>query len=279
MKSFFLLLSILLMKSAGYTQQGYLDSLHNQLNQAKKEDTTRVIALCSLADYYGFIQSDSCFFYASQSAKLSQKLNFIYGEYLTYLATFHGFNTQGNYPMALQAALDYLKTSEELKNERPEVMSQAYHTMGLLNREMANFEEAKLQFHKAIQWQSNIGQPMEEVYACYSQMGIVYAALKHPDLALWMARASDLGLHPNQFKKYYALAIGNLGYIYLSMGNYQLANKYFRDAINESLLYNNVYFLVRNYNNLAKLFDRTNQADPGIDYASTSLGLCLKPLC
>ncbi len=143
MKSFFLLLSLLMMRSAGYTQQGYLDSLHDQLNQAKKEDTTRVIALCSLADYYGFIQSDSCFFYASQSAKLSQKLNFIYGEYLTYLATFHGFNTQGNYPMALQAALDYLKTSEELKNERPEVMSQAYYTMGLLEPGDGEFRRSK----------------------------------------------------------------------------------------------------------------------------------------
>jgi two-component system, NtrC family, sensor kinase len=277
MKSFFLLLSFLLMKSAGFSQQTYLDSLHDQLNRAKKEDTTRVIALCSLADYYGFIQSDSCFFYASQSAKLSQKLNYTYGEYLTYLATFHGFNTQGNYPMALQAALDYLKTSEELKNERPEVMSQAYYTMGLLNREMANFEEAKLQFHKAIQWQNNIGQPMEEVYASYSQMGIVYAALRHPDSALWYGqRGFDLGLHPNQYKKYFALAIGALGNIYLSMGNFKLANKYFRDAINESLLYNNVYFQVRNYNNLATLFDKTNQADSCIFYASTSLRLCLK---
>ncbi len=277
MKSFFLFLSLLMMRSAGYTQQGYLDSLHDQLNQAKKEDTTRVIALCSLADYYGFIQSDSCFFYASASAKLSRKLNYTYGEYLTYLATFHGFNTQGNYPMALQAALDYLKTSEELKNERPEVMSQAYYTMGLLNREMANFEEAKLQFHKAIQWQNNIGQPMGEVYACYSQMGIVYAALKHPDSALWYGqRGFDLGLHPNQYKKYFALAIGNLGYIYLSMGNYQMANKYFRDAIRESLLYNNIYFQVRNYNNLARMFDKTNQPDSCIFYASSSLALCLK---
>jgi hypothetical protein len=34
---------------------------------------------------------------------------------------------------------------------------------------MANYEEAKLQFHKAIQWQETIGQPMEEVYASYSQ--------------------------------------------------------------------------------------------------------------
>ena len=277
MKSFFLLLSFLMMNSAGFTQQPYLDILHDQLNQAKKEDTTRALALCSLADYYGFIQSDSCFYYASQAARLSKKLHFTYGEYLTYLATFHGFNTQGNYPMALQAALDYLKTSEELKNERPEVLSQAYYTMGLLNREMANFEEAKTQFHKGIQWQNNIGQPMEEVYACYSQLGIVYAALKHPDSALWYGqRGFDLGLHPNQYKKYFALAIGNLGYIYLSMGNYQMANKYFRDAIKESLFYNNIYFQVRNYNNLAKLFDKTNQPDSCIYYASSSLALCLK---
>lgn len=265
------------MCSVGATQQTYADSLHFLLNQAKKEDTSRVLALCSLADYYGFIQSDSCFYYASQSARLSRKLKYTYGEYLTYLATFHGFNTQGNYPMALQAALDYLKASEEVKNARPEVMSQAYYTMGLLNREMANFEEAKLQFLKAIQWQNNIGQPMEEVYACYSQMGVVYMALKHPDSALWYGqRGYDLGLHPNPYKKYFALAMGALGNIYLSMGNYKLANKYFRDAIHESLVYNNVYFQVRNFNNLAALFDKTNQADSCIYYASTSLRLCLK---
>ncbi len=276
MKSFILLFSFLLMWSVGATQQTYADNLHSLLNEAKKEDTTRVLALCSLADYYGFIQSDSCFYYASQSAGLSGKLKYIYGEYLTYLATFHGFNTQGNYPMALQAALDYLKTSEELKNERPEVMSQAYYTMGLLNREMANFEEAKLQFLKAIQWQYNIGQPMEEVYASYSQMGIVYAALKHPDSALWYGRKGfDLGLHPNHYKKYFALAIGALGNIYLSMRNYKMANKYFRDAIRESLLYNNVYFQARNYNNLATLYDKTNEGDSCIFYASASLELCL----
>src|ERR1700733_11401344 len=117
MKSFFLFFCFLLTNTVGFAQQTYLDSLHDQLNKSGKEDTNRVLALCTLADYYGFIQSDSCFFYASQSARLSQKLNYTYGEYLTYLATFHGFNTQGNYPMALQAALDYLKTSEELTNE------------------------------------------------------------------------------------------------------------------------------------------------------------------
>ena len=274
MKSFFLLLCLLMMRSAGYTQQGYLDSLHDQLNQAKKEDTTKVIALCSLADYYGFIQSDSCFFFASQSAKLSQKLNFIYGEYLTYLATFHGFNTQGNYPMALQAALNYLKTSEELKNEKPEVMTQAFYTMGLLEREMANYEEAKLQFHKSIQWQQTIGQPMEEVYASYAQMGTVFQTLKHLDSALWYAQKGFLlGLHSKQYKKYFALAISALGNIYLSLGKFQLADEYFRYAIRESILYNNIYFQVRNYNSLAMLFDKLNVRDSCIYYAGKSLQL------
>ena len=274
MKSFFLLLCLLMMRSAGYTQQGYLDSLHDQLNQAKKEDTTKVIALCSLADYYGFIQSDSCFFFASQSAKLSQKLNFIYGEYLTYLATFHGFNTQGNYPMALQAALNYLKTSEELKNEKPEVMTQAFYTMGLLEREMANYEEAKLQFHKSIQWQQTIGQPMEEVYASYAQMGTVFQTLKHLDSALWYAQKGFLlGLHSKQYKKYFALAISALGNIYLSLGKFQLADEYFKYAIRESILYNNIYFQVRNYNSLAMLFDKLNVRDSCIYYAGKSLQL------
>ncbi|HET7002196.1 MAG TPA: ATP-binding protein [Puia sp.] len=272
MKLLFLLLAFLLMANVGSAQQTYVDSLHFLLNQAKKEDTTRVLALCSLADYYGFIQSDSCFYYASQATRLSEKLKYSYGEYWAHLATFHGFNTQGNYPKALQAALDYLRTAEDLKTERPEVMSQAFYTMGLLNREMANYEEAKLQFHKEIQWQKSIGQPMEEVYAAYAQMGIVFSTLKHLDSALWYAeKGYTLGLHSTQFKKYFALAISALGNIYLSMGNFKMADKYFRDAVHESVLYNNTYFEVRNYNNLATLFNKTNERDSCIYYAGKSL--------
>ena len=274
MKSFFLLVSFLLMVDVGAAQQTYADSLYRLLNQAKKEDTNRVMALCYLADYYGFIQSDSCFYYASQSALLSRKLKYTYGEYWASLATFHGFNTQGNYPKALQAALDYLRTAEDLKNERPEVMSQAYYTLGLLNREMANYEEAKLQFHKGIQWQESIGQPLEEVYTSYSQMGNIFSTLKRLDSALWYAQKGyDLGLNSKQYKKYFALAISSLGNIYLSLGNFKMADKYFRDAIRASILYNNIYFEVRNYNSLAMLFNKTNVRDSCIYYAAKSLQL------
>jgi C4-dicarboxylate-specific signal transduction histidine kinase len=103
-------------------------------------------------------------------------------------------------------------------------------------------------------------------------MAIVFATLKHPDSALWYAQKGyTLGLHSIQYKKYFALAIGALGNIYLALGNFKMADKYFRDAIRESIFYNNVYFEVRNYNNLATLYNKTNVSDSCIYYAGKSL--------
>ncbi len=62
------------------------------------------------------------------------------------------------------------------------------------------------------------------------------------------------------------------------MGNYQTGEQIFQGChYVKVLLYNNIYFQVRNYNNLARLFDKTNQADSCIYYAAiSSLALCLK---
>jgi hypothetical protein len=123
-------------------QQNYLDSLQDNLSHSKKEDTFRVLALSSLADYYGFIQFDSCLFYAAQTLRLSQKLNYAYGKFLGYLSTFHGLNSQGNYPMALEAALNMKRTGEELRNDRPWVIAWSFYFTGLLQREMADYPDA-----------------------------------------------------------------------------------------------------------------------------------------
>ena len=72
----------------GSAQQTYLDSLQTELTHSKNEDTTRVLALVLLADYYGFIQFDSCLFYSAQTLELSQKLNYPYGKFLATWALF-----------------------------------------------------------------------------------------------------------------------------------------------------------------------------------------------
>jgi hypothetical protein len=88
MKTFSLCLLLLFTQTSGSAQQHYLDSLRNQLNEAKREDTSRVLALSSVADYYGFVQFDSSLFYATQILELSQKINYTYGKILGYRSTF-----------------------------------------------------------------------------------------------------------------------------------------------------------------------------------------------
>lgn len=276
MKYFFLLFLFFLVTSLTFAQGIYFDSLKLNLSQSQKEDTNRVIALFAVADYYGFIQFDSCLYYASKTASLSKKLGYEYGDYLGYTATFHGFNSKGNYPMALKVALQCLNQAEKLKEKRPEALSQAHYFMGLLNREMQNYEDAKIQFKESIDWQMKIGQPTGDVFASYSQLGILYGALKQMDSAMMYAQLGySLGRHiTRQFRAYYPLAIGALGNIYASKGNFALADKYFRDAINLSNLFGNVYFECRNYNNLASLFDKSGMRDSCIYYATISLQYC-----
>src|ERR1700749_4847256 len=77
-------LSLLLLFSMAVAsaQQSYLEKLMQALDKNPNEDTVRVLALFPVADYYGFIHYDSCFYYASQIMGLSQKLNYPYGKFL-----------------------------------------------------------------------------------------------------------------------------------------------------------------------------------------------------
>src|SRR5579862_1312647 len=82
MKLVILLFVSSLILAVASAQQPYLDSLKQRLNLAKNQDTARVLALFSLADYYGFIQEDSCLFYAAKIAlwkifRLLERLSWI----------------------------------------------------------------------------------------------------------------------------------------------------------------------------------------------------------
>jgi two-component system NtrC family sensor kinase len=274
MKKFSFLLVALFNLSVVIAQQSYLDSLKQQLSLAKNQDTSRVLALFSLADYYGFIQFDSCLFYAAQTSELSQKLNYSYGEVLGYWSTFHGLNSQGNYAKALEVALKMEKAADEIKNERPWIMPQVYYFLGLLNREMTEFSESKIQFHKSMETQKNIGEPKAETFASYSQLGILYLSAHQLDSALIYAQQGyNLGLGTKRFKIYFPLAIGAIGNVNAALGKFDIARHYFHEAIEESKLNGNIYFQVRNFNNLASMYYKMKISDSSVYYAEISLQL------
>ena len=114
MRSVFCFFLVMGMCRAGFAQHRILDSLRIQLVNAKKEDTSRVLALSDLADYFGFVQFDSCLSYATQAFELSKKLRYLFGEFRAYRSKFFAFNCYGNYPMALDAALNIQNVSDQL---------------------------------------------------------------------------------------------------------------------------------------------------------------------
>ena len=257
-------------------QQFYLDSLKMQLNVSKKEDTSRVLALFSLADYYGFIQFDSCLKYAAQTSALSQKLNYSFGKFLGDWSTFHGLNSQGNYAKALDVAINMEKTAGEIKNERPWITPQVYYFLGLLNFEMAEFGESKIQFHKSIEEQKISGERKEETFATYSQLGNLYLRSHQLDSCLIFAQQGyNLGLATKRFKTYFPLAIAAIGNANAASGNFDLARHYFLEGVQESKRMGNIYFQVINFNNLAAMYSKMKITDSAIYYAEMSLQLSL----
>ncbi len=261
----------------GRSQSHYLDSLKAQLQYSAKGDSNTVLALFSVADYYGFQDFDSCLSYARKTLDLSEKIKYPYGGYLGYLATFHALNAQANYAEALQVALKFQNTARDIISEKPWAMSQTYYFFGLLNREMANYEEAKKQLKASINWQQNIHGPMPEMFASFSQLGIVYLLEGRLDSALYYAKKGyEIGRLPNRFQVYFPLAVGARGNVFMAMGRYDSAKKDFDEAIQLCRNNDNYYFQTRNFNNIAVLFRKIHEPDSAIFYANESLVLCLR---
>jgi len=257
-------------------QHSHLDSLKEQVSHAVSKDTSRALALATLADYYGFLQFDSCLFYAHLALDLSEKLNYSYGRYYSNVAIFHGLNSQGNYASALQAAIKIRHIADQMKEDKlPWQVPASHYFMGLVHKEMSNYAEAKTEFLTSIALQKAADDPIENIFASYAQMGILYIILKRPDSALIYARKGyDFGLKAGRFNEYYPVAIGALGNVYAAIGNFKEAEKYFKQALDESKIYGNTYFLVRNYNNLASIYAKQKLNDSCIRYANLSLSLC-----
>jgi len=227
-----------------------------------------------MAEYYGFVQADSGLLYAAQVLRLSEKLNYPVGKYLGYRGMFFSFNCQGNYPRALEAALNIQKLGE-IKNPKGGPIF-PYYFLGLLNLEMRDYSKAREYFYQAMATQRKSHQPQYNIYYAYSHMANLYRILNQKDSAMWYAtRGYELGLQSDKdVQRFFALACSALGKVYQKSKKYDLAESYFRRGIVQSQQYSNFYFLAQSYTSMAKLFQEMNLSDSAIHYGNISLSLC-----
>jgi signal transduction histidine kinase len=228
-----------------------------------------------LAFYYAFNQTDSTVIYASQSLKLADKLEDNYTKFKILNAVLFANNSLGDYPAADSIANQMLQVAEQLQDHREENLANAHHMIGLVNREMENYDAAKTHLRLAIFYQQQSLDPRGSNSAAYSQIATIFLKQKQLDSAL---RLAEKGVEMSAWDK--NLPFGNglqlaiLGNVHQELGNYALAEKFYREAIANAK--QSRYILARLYNNMASLFDRIDHPDSCLHYALASLKICEK---
>ncbi|PWU22615.1 hypothetical protein C5B42_05570 [Candidatus Cerribacteria bacterium 'Amazon FNV 2010 28 9'] len=228
-----------------------------------------------MADYYAFVQFDSCSLYSSKALELARQLNYPYGMYLAHLSIFHGMNCQGNYPKALDAALNLQKAADELQTNGSEYKPVTSYFPGVLYRAMEDYPNAILKFHESIELQKKLG-PIEEIYASYSQLGNIYLRLGKLDSAMYYARIGyELGKKTHLYPQFYSLAIGALGNIQAAVNHNDEARQLLLTGLAHSRRFGNAYFEALNCNHLAGLYSKIDLRDSALEYAHRALQICL----
>jgi signal transduction histidine kinase len=270
-----LLFSLFAFFSVTVSAQSFLDTLHEQLQNAK-EDTAIIKATGELSQYYGVIRFDSSIYYADQTLDLSEKLKYTYGLFLSYRSIFAATNSIGDYPKALEWALKELKAAEQLKDHRLASMAWSHFGLELVNREVNNDREAIMHFNEAVRLQTESGEPLANIHDAFSQMAVIYLSRHQLDSALAYAQKGyELSTQSNTINKIYvSVELAILGTIEQTMGNNELAEKYYRMGMDHAKKYNILYLQARLNYNLAGLFNKMNKPDSCISYALTSLQLC-----
>jgi signal transduction histidine kinase len=268
-----LIFSLVLIVSGTYAQP-YYDSLLQKL-KIEKDDTSKVLTLCALAQYHAYTNSDSNIIYVDKATKLAEKINYPFGKLQASIELFFAVNLKSNYTKALEIALNNLKIASELKDDSLYQMALIHLNLNLVNREMGDNRNSEINQNEAFDLQQRSGKIDGDFWAFYSWKTVTYSA--KPDSAIYFGhKGFEMSkTSPRQYA-YTCLAAAYLGNAYRAAGKYDTARKYFQIALQQCIVYNNVYIQGRVYRDLANLFKKMDAPDSSIYFSKLGLQLCLQ---
>jgi len=250
-------------------QQTRIDSLKQQLT-AEKSDITKLQILWEISNLNHYVSSDSMVFYAQQAVLLCmKKRNSIDVSYeaqaLSILAGTLWW--AGNYPDAKETYFKALKVAEPVGDTL--LTAEIYVGIAMVNRNAGDFWQAISYYTKAENLIRSF--PDNDVLLSvlvdkgksYEQLGIIDSAFTYVQECLAMYYRKFQG--KNVFGGGLQSA---MGIIYSKMGKEQLAVEFFRQSIQLSSDIDEYRLLARGYCEFAEHFDRFNQRDSAIYYAT-----------
>jgi tetratricopeptide (TPR) repeat protein len=254
-----------------YSKQA-IHLLHHAL-EVEKADSNKLQILWEISDMYQYVSNDSMVFYAQQALLLCMKnrSSFPAGTEVRALYILAGsLWWAGNYPDAKETYFKALQIAEPLADTMQ--IGYIYNGIAMVERNAGNYREAIKYYTKAENLTKNIpdNQVLNSLLVdkgkCYEQLGILDSAYTYVQECLAMLFRRFQG------KNVYGGGVHSaMGIIYSKMGKEQLAVEFFRQSFQLNSEVNNIRLLARGYCEFAEHFDRFNQRDSAICYATKGL--------
>ena len=283
----------LFMANSAVAQQFYLDSLKKEL-AISENDTIKLIRLRNITLAYSEINPDSAFSYAQKLQGLSQKLNFKLDEVNALREMGYALMNMGNYPRSLQTILSALKIAEDSESEQnvlkansPEdamvyrrapieaqrlsELAYVHQIMGILYSNTNDYDKALSQHLKAREIAKQSGNvPLQSII--HMTLSRVYLNLKKRDSALISLEEAYSMVTQIGYKRYLGSILLNMGRIYASQGNKQLAVEYYKKAVVASA-YQNYYprGVIAGNLLLADFYKQSGHRDSSFQYIKDAL--------
>ncbi len=243
--------------------------LHHLL-ATENVDSFKMQILWNIADMYQYVSNDSMVFYAQQVLLIciKNRNSFPAGTEAKALLNLAGsLWWAGNYPDAKETYFKALQLAEPLADTL--LIGRIYNGIAMVNRNAGNYREAINYYTKAENLTRSIpdNQVLNTLLVdkgkSYEQLGILDSAYTYVQECLSMYFRKFQG------KNVYGGGIHSaMGVIYSKMGKEQLAVEFFRQSFQLNTEINEIRLLARGYCEFAEHFDRFNQRDSAIYYAT-----------
>lgn len=236
------------------------DSLR-QVFLTADHDTTKVLALASLAFDYAGTKPDTTIFLSMQGLAMSQKMGFLKGEerHLYNLGNAH-YN-QSNYQQALQYYQQCLELHEQLDDKR--FKSYRLNDIGLIYLALGEFPKALDYYFQSAQIKEEIND-RRGLSISWNNIALIYKRQKNYAQALeYHSRSLALAEEINSLP-IIAGANNNIGSVYQLLGERDQALRYYQKALEIRRGTNDLRGMTTALNNVASVYLEIGQPDSAL---------------
>jgi signal transduction histidine kinase len=269
MRNFTRLFLLLLLPVFSTAQSNVIDSLQ-QLLKTEKKDTSRVRLLSNLAYAYHNSKPDTAMLLAQQALSLSKKEGYALGEDESLNTIALVFTSTGNYPKALEAYLQALKKAESIGDKKG--IAVITGNIGDVYSDEHDYQRSLDYTFKFLALAKSMGRQYS-VASALLNIGDTYEKSNMLDSAKYYTlQAYDLAEKINN-KTFIGFTLNNLGNIYSKMQDTATAMRNYRLSVPYSIEERQDNALCETYLGMAKLFEKSGDADSCLYYAKRSLAI------